>query len=89
MTLTIASSRKHTTISYSEAIAAAFASRLRLLERPSAGAASRSMPHQDAAIAILRDASSSSDLREWAERYLCGLTTADAATYGARHRSQA
>jgi hypothetical protein len=44
---------------------------------------------RDEAIAILRDGASSPDLREWAERFLCGMTTANAATYlDRRHRWQ-
>lgn len=38
-------------------------------------------PLQGEAIAVLSDSSSTADMRDWAERYLCGMTIAGAATY--------
>jgi len=45
-------------------------------------------PGEAQAIAILRDVSSALDRREWAERYLCGMTKADVATHGINGRAQ-
>jgi len=36
---------------------------------------------RDQAIAILCDSASTADTRDWAERYLCGMTGAGPATY--------
>jgi hypothetical protein len=43
---------------------------------------------KEEAIAILCDFASTVDLRDWAERYLCGMTSSDAATYLERRPCQ-
>jgi hypothetical protein len=48
----------------------------------------KSEDHTQQAIQILRDASAALDMREWAERYLCKMTTADASRYCAERRAQ-
>lgn len=40
----------------------------------------------DEAIAILCDDASAADMRDWAERFLSGMITSDAATYLERRR---
>jgi len=40
------------------------------------------------AIAVLRDQDASPDLRDWAERYLCGLAEADPSKYFDDHKWQ-
>jgi len=86
MAITIASAPEQRTTSSSQAIATLIVAWLR--RSVGLSDAFQPKPGEAQAIAILRDVSSALDRREWAERYLCGMTKADVATHGINGRAQ-
>jgi hypothetical protein len=86
MTMIITSTTERTKIQSHDAVRAP--KNLALRKLASLLSRFNSQDHTQQAIQILQDASTALDMREWAERYLCKMTTADASRYCAERRAQ-
>jgi len=86
MDITITSLQQQVVKSLNE-IGAAIAPSLPWLRERLLGHSAQIFQHVDA-IALLNDPTASPDLRDWAERFLCGMTRSDAATYRRRRDFQ-